>query len=192
MLLNLRGSSGSGKSTVVRQLFSRYGARSIYGRLGPCKPEAYRLTGAPCDAFVIGPYLSACGGCDRLGSMEPVLALVDKYAQRGHVIFESLLISSMYGSVGKFLASYRKDAIVAYLTTSQERCRAQLALRQSNGRARGDASFERHYFGTLKIRKRMLNDDIVRVEDLDPDRAVEQIERWLAYDQINIKQIVTA
>jgi hypothetical protein len=177
MLLNLRGSSGSGKSTVIRALLDRYGSRSIYGCLGLRSPEAYRLDDR---TFVIGPYLTPCGGCDALGSIDRVIELVREYSAKGHdVIFEGLIISSSYGRIGQFLESYGKDALVAFLTTSRQRCYQQLCKRQAEGRARGSKSFDRHYDGTQRIKQRMLREGRLRVEDLDPDNAVMQIAAWL-------------
>jgi hypothetical protein len=181
VIISLRGAIASGKTTVIRSLMSEYHACPLFGLFGRARPEAYWLPFLTDNgAFVLGPYgRTNCGGCDSVGSIDDVLSLLDKYAQRGHVIFEGLLISSMYGSVGEFLERYGKDAIVAFLTTSEQRCRAQLKKRQSAGRARGDASFEHHYYGTLRVKQRMLADGILRVESLDPDRAVQQIEQWL-------------
>jgi hypothetical protein len=181
MVINPRGTSGSGKSTVVRALLSRYGARPIYGGcLGLRAPEAYRLDAPFGRVYAIGPYLARCGGCDALGSIDRVIELLREYSTKGHVIFEGLLISSMYGSVGAFLETFGKDALVAFLTTSRERCYQQLCKRQSeSGRARGDATFDRHYNGTLRVKERMVRDGRLRVEDLDPDRAVSLITTWL-------------
>jgi hypothetical protein len=176
MLLNLRGSSGSGKSTVVRALLSQYGARPIYGCLGLRSPEAYRLDDRAC---VIGPYLTPCGGCDALGSMDRVIELVREYSAKGHVIFEGLIISSSYGRIGQFLESYGRHALVAFLTTPRERAYQQLRKRQAEGRVRGDRSFDQHYDRTQRVKERMLRDGRLRVEDLDPDNAVAQITAWL-------------
>jgi hypothetical protein len=181
VLINLRGTSGSGKSTVVRKLFSQYGHYPIYDLLGPRSPEAYRLDRAPFDGrvYVLGPYLAPCGGCDAVGSIDLVLELCRAYLAKGSVIFEGLLISSMYGRVGEFLETFGKDAVIAFLTTSRERCYQQLCKRQSEGRARGNKTFDRHYDGTQRVKERMLKDGRVRIEDLDPDNAVMQISAWL-------------
>ncbi len=181
MIINIRGSSGSGKSTVIRKLMSEYGTVAQYGMLGPKRPEAYQLRDLHDidDTFILGPYLSNCGGCDAIGSMDKLLKLLYKYNARGHVIFEGLIISSMYGSIGEALEPFGRNALIAFLSTSEARCRAQLVKRQESGRAKGDKSFERHYFGTQKVKARMRADGILRVEDLDPDRAVEQVTKWL-------------
>jgi hypothetical protein len=68
MLINLRGTSGSSKTTIVRRLLHQWGARPIFGLLGLRAPVAYRLDRAPLDApvYVLGPYRTSCGGCDAL------------------------------------------------------------------------------------------------------------------------------
>jgi hypothetical protein len=90
----------------------RYGRYPIFDLLGPRKPEAYRLDLAPFDArvYVLGPYLTPCGGCDAVGSIDLVLELCSAYLAKGNVIFEGLLISSMYGRIGAFLETFGKNA----------------------------------------------------------------------------------
>ena len=182
MLINLRGTSGSGKSTVVRALLGRYGAHPIFDLLGPTAPEAYRLVRAPFKSrvYVLGPYLARCGGCDAVGSIDLLIELLHAYHAKGTVIFEGLIISSMYGSIGQELEKHGKSALIAFLTTPYERCCAQLKKRQSEGRARGNQSFDRHFDGTQRVKERMLKDGRLRVEELDPDHAVTQIATWLA------------
>jgi hypothetical protein len=181
VIINLRGPCASGKTTVIRALMHEYHACPLFGLFGRRRPEAYWLPFLTRDGiYVLGPYVARCGGCDALPSMASVVSLLDKYAPRGHVLFEGLLISGMYGRVGRALERYRQDALVAFLTTPLERCRAQLMKRQSEGRARGSASLAQHYARTLKVKQRMLRDGVLRVENLDPDCAVRQIEHWLS------------
>src|SRR5262249_15014544 len=101
MLVNLRGTSGSGKSTVVRKLMAQCMRKPIYDMFGLRQPEAYKLT-LPQPAFVIGPYTkrpNLCGGCDRILPFALVPQLIEKYAQHGHVVFEGLLIATCYGVI---------------------------------------------------------------------------------------------
>ena len=60
MLINLRGTSGSGKSTAILTVLARFPHKPIYGALGGRLPEAYALTVPGCDrtAYVLGPYLT--------------------------------------------------------------------------------------------------------------------------------------
>jgi hypothetical protein len=99
MLINLRGTSGSGKSTIVRNLMTQCGCKPIHGALGLHLPEAYLLM-LPHPVYVIGPYTTPCGGCDRILPFALVPRLIKQYSQRGHVILEGLLMSTCYGEIG--------------------------------------------------------------------------------------------
>src|SRR5262245_20851875 len=68
-VISIRGTNGSGKSTVVRQVFAQCARRvPIYGLLGLRQPEAYQcvVPHVPDPVFVLGPYLTECGGCDAV------------------------------------------------------------------------------------------------------------------------------
>lgn len=98
MIIQIRGTSGSGKSTVVRQVMMRYNAgRAKVMRVGRKQPLGYILT--PRDPalrklFVVGHYETACGGCDTLPSYDASIELVREAHARGlDVLFEGLLIS---------------------------------------------------------------------------------------------------
>lgn len=99
MIINLRGTSGSGKSTIARQLMSCYGPRTAFYRSGRRQPIGYVLD-HPIDAqegrklAVVGHYETACGGCDTLPSYEVVTDLVKSSHNMGYdVFFEGLLVS---------------------------------------------------------------------------------------------------
>jgi hypothetical protein len=128
MLINLRGISGSGKSTAVLGVLAQYPHEAIHGALGPRLPEAYKLRCAP--VFVIGPYLTPCGGCDRIMPFALVPQLIEKYAQHGHVVFEGLLMSTFYGEIGKLLMEAR-DSAVLFLDTPMADCIARVEGRRA-------------------------------------------------------------
>jgi hypothetical protein len=129
MLINLRGTSGAGKSTVVRNLMAQCGRQPIYGALGLCLPEAYHLV-LPQPAYVIGPYTTDCGGCDRILPFALVPQLIERYAQGGHVIFEGLLMSTCFGEVGRLLMA-RRDSRVMFLDTSLRVCIERVKARRA-------------------------------------------------------------
>jgi hypothetical protein len=107
MLIDLRGTSGAGKSTVVRALMAQCSHKPIYGALGLRLPEAYALTLPQCaPVFVMGPYTTPCGGCDRILPFALVPQLIERYAQRGHLIFEGLLMSTCYGEIGRLMETH--------------------------------------------------------------------------------------
>ena len=131
MLINLRGSHGSGKSTVVRSLLDANDALPIYGLLGH-RPEAYELPG---NTFIIGPYTSVCGGADCIQPYSLIVPLVEKYAAVGHVVFEGALISSCWGAVGQVLERWGHEAIVVFLDTPVDECVRRVEARRAQ---RGD------------------------------------------------------
>lgn len=95
MIVSLRGTNGSGKSTVVRDIMARaVTRRPIYGVLGARYPESYELDlGLPAPLVVLGPYTtaSACG-LDGVTNYDAQLGLVRKYASKGNYILDSLAI----------------------------------------------------------------------------------------------------
>jgi hypothetical protein len=121
MLINLRGTSGSGKSTAVFGVLAQCPHKPI-GRL----PEAYALCAQ--QAFIIGPYTSSCRGCDRILPFALIPKLIAKYAEHGHVVFEGLLISTFYGAIGKLMET--RDSVVMFLDTPLDVCIARVKARR--------------------------------------------------------------
>src|SRR4029079_10425868 len=80
LIINLRGTSGAGKTTIVRSLIASIDiATPIYGALGARLPEAIQLGCLQRPLFALGPYPAA--GCDavvsRLG-VRGVINLLEK------------------------------------------------------------------------------------------------------------------
>lgn len=100
--------------------------RPIYGVLGPARPEAYRLDlGLTEPVYVLGPYP---GGASRFRYAD-VVKIVDRYTQRGHVLFEGVIMGSVFGKLGRYLAS-QPGAHVVFLTTSAAQCVANVRARR--------------------------------------------------------------
>jgi hypothetical protein len=136
MLINLRGTNGSGKSTVVRKFFERcQKSRELFGVLGPRRPEAYAvgLKGVTKPLYLIGPYQTPTGGVDALGlPVEGLIKLLEKYKAKGHVLFEGVVISTTFGALGNWMSEDHKNALVIYLDTSLEDCLSALGERGAN------------------------------------------------------------
>jgi hypothetical protein len=102
VIINLRGTSGSGKTTVVRNLIKSCEVRPIYGLLGHRQPEAIALQRPHRALYALGPYPAA--GCDsilgRLG-VKGVITLLEKYRTRGDIIFEGLIDVRHYRRMAK-------------------------------------------------------------------------------------------
>lgn len=173
MIISLRGTNGSGKSSIVTQLREQAAAWQVsYGLLGPSKPEAYRLNFPKLKRllYVLGPYNTACGGCDAIQPYDLILELIPKYEKLGHVLFEGVLVSSSYGRVGRLMEEYGYErAVMAFLDTSLEQCIENVEKRRTQ---RGDyRPFNPHnlttkYHSVVKSKSKMLAEKKVRVIDL--------------------------
>lgn len=96
MIINIRGTSGSGKSTVVRKIKDCYFESEpimVEGRRQPIGYMLSRVWGKR--LFLAGHYETACGGCDTITSIDQIYELVRQYHNdETDVLFEGLLISA--------------------------------------------------------------------------------------------------
>lgn len=183
MLVSVRGTNGSGKSTVVQGLLAlgRHGPPTkLYGVLGPRMTEALELTlkGVKKPVYVLGSYHVVSGGCDQIQPYDLILDLLRKYAAKGHVVFEGVLVSSSYGRVGRLMEEWGQDAVFAFLNTSLEQCIENVKKRRS---ARDDErEFNPHNLTTkynqiVKNRVKIAAEGKLRVVDLDFGKGTEQV-----------------
>lgn len=187
-LVSIRGTNGSGKSTIVNELLKTPDIRPIYGALGSRNPEAYQLAlpgvGAP--VFVLGPYQrTQCGGCDSIIPFDTILDLLQKYAVKGHVIFEGVIVGSIYGRVGTLMEQWGKNAVAVFLDTTEEECIRRVQARRDSredARAFNPKNLSSKYRAVLGVKKKMLNEDIVRVETVSSDGAGQRILDILGED----------
>ena len=129
MIINIRGTSGTGKSTLVETLMKKYPPKSTKEDFVLKKREAWdpskkkKIVGytLKTDIHVVGRYETKCGGCDTIKTQDQVMELViDAYAKHRHVIFEGLLTCNSYGR-WKELAD-RTPFMFLFLNTSIEIC----------------------------------------------------------------------
>jgi hypothetical protein len=95
MIIQIRGTSGSGKSTAVRKVLDALGGPTDVvwrpaARPGRKVPLYYRVGGLA----VLGHYETPCGGCDTVGSARAVYELIRSLPPDvTHVLCEGLLLS---------------------------------------------------------------------------------------------------
>jgi predicted kinase len=184
MLISLRGTNGSGKGTVIRALFDEHKPKPIYGVLGPRLPEAYMVTIPKCKkpVFVLGPYITACGGCDRLIPFDLIPELIEKYVARGHVVFEGVIVASIYGQVGTLMEKYKKNAIMLFLDTSLYECIRRVQLRRdsrTDTREFNPKNLTTKFKATMRIKEKVTTDGIMRVETASSTVAHKKIVELL-------------
>lgn len=137
-ILNLRGTSGAGKSTVAHTILKMFAWKIVeWGGASGKKPMVYEVTlraGKP-PLFIFGGYRTQCGGCDGITDYSTIVPLLlSKYAPKGHILFEGLLISGGYGNIGRSMAlAERKGhhtSIFALLDTPLELCLKRIGERR--------------------------------------------------------------
>lgn len=123
MIIQIRGTSGSGKSTVMRQVMKELGTWMPCYLPGRKQPFYYHLD----NMAVLGHYESPCGGCDTIGSAGVVYRETMAMLQIGVeiVLTEGLLLSEDVK-----WSSQLPDLRVLYLTTSLETCLSQIKDRR--------------------------------------------------------------
>lgn len=139
MIINLRGTSGAGKSTVVRRVMGLYDRHPYYidGRRQPLGYACHPKEGASPDVrslWVPGHYETPCGGCDTIKTVDQVYEIVRGAAERGYdVLYEGIMVQD---DVKRCVALNRERAvIVVRLTTPMSDCLAAIQARRDE---RGD------------------------------------------------------
>lgn len=165
-VVQLRGTSGSGKTTAMRVLFDLLDAQPFQRDAKGSKVRAYRgvlnVHENPVQVFILGDYSPerSAGGCDTIPTVQETIDLVEKYGSRSGclVVFEGLLLAHSWGALGEYVhPRWGKRYINAFLDTPVEKCIARVTKRRAD---RGqDTEGDR----AAKIEKN-IRDDYYRVE----------------------------
>lgn len=141
MILNLRGTNGSGKSTVALALLNEYRADK------PSLPLAMYTTpkGAEryvegyhikkLDLIIVGAYKTACGGCDGIKTQDLICSAVRAaFSDANNVFFEGVIVSTLfsrYHALARELGSKSPQGRFcwAYLDTPLETCLTRIQAR---------------------------------------------------------------
>ena len=171
MLISLRGTNGSGKTTVIRALLKAAKTqRNIYKVLGNRLPEAYELVipKVKKPVYILGPYhLTDCGGCDRLIPFDIIPPLIASYEKQGHVVFEGVIVSSVYGQIGALMEKYKKKSVMLFLDTPLKECIRRVQDRRDgreDDRVFDPKNLTMKFNATIRVKERALVDGIIRVE----------------------------
>ncbi len=143
MILNIRGTSGSGKSTIVREIMDLYPGNRLRVKRSP-SPKTGRQSKNPLcyvlhrhephgrPLVVVGHYESACGGCDTIPDMDHIFSIVrEAHLSSKDVLFEGLLISAEFNRTYA-LHTDRMPLMVIGLSTPLEECLASVERRRAN------------------------------------------------------------
>lgn len=144
-IVNIRGTSGSGKTTVVTRLLEEWKLLGV--PLGPAETRVIqgkerRVGHLAGSLFIVGRYDTTCGGCDTMnwkGAADDVCDLVREKYHFGPVLFEGLMVSGW--GTGRLRSLWEETGgklHVIQLTTSLEECLASVRQRrEERARAAG-------------------------------------------------------
>jgi hypothetical protein len=147
MIIQIAGTSGSGKSHLMRSFMKwaeeegipkevNYIADSVAEKGKRGSPIGYKFGTKPKpfahNVFVVGAYESPTGGCDTIKSISQVFAVVEGHHKQGvHVLFEGLFC--MNQTRGPALAAeLGKKLVVLQLTTPLATCIASINSRRAD------------------------------------------------------------
>lgn len=182
MIVQIRGTSGSGKSTVVRKIMEACSEKLKIKAHPPFQhpkfekrrqPIGYILNGN--QIGIPGHYETACGGCDTLPGQDIVFEQVRQ--SRGvceHTIFEGLLASEEVRRTVELHEEFPGELVVIQLDTDVEVCLEGIRQRRLD---RGDERplKEDNTRNRVKVIDRAckrLRDAGVRVETLSRENAL--------------------
>ena len=200
IIINPRGTSGSGKTELVRQLLAHYGwtrdrpdtwdrVEPIF-RTGRTHPFAYRLK-HPSDGrplIVLGHYLVTSGGCDTIrvkdGGLPAIMRFAGDFASHGHdVLIEGLRLSSEVALSAKLAATHGLH--ILRLSTPLERCVQNLVTRRRVGRSRLPAISRNTAAEQRRVEEACQHlKHVASVEVLDFERALARARQLLGVDQL--------
>jgi hypothetical protein len=131
MIFNLRGTNGTGKSTVAHMIIHKSKALPIDFWPGAhrrqAKPRAYAGSWRGTPIVILGSYATVCGGMDTITDINDARDLIIQYGtdKRFPIVFyEGLFISHCLGTVaaGLVAAGLKDRTILAYLDTPLKVC----------------------------------------------------------------------
>ena len=152
LVINVRGGTGSGKSTAVRHLLRNAAlAERISDPWAEGRPLGYRATGLVeyCDIYVVGDYddeMRTAGGEDvrRRYGTPYVFDLLNELVEHGHVLIEGRTyntIITMWRRLHEVIVPRGHELIMATLDTSVNQRVANIRARR-NLRQQADRPIE--------------------------------------------------
>ncbi len=176
MVIDICGTNGSGKSTIVRTILTQLGSRKLYGVCGIKQPEAYGCIFEGEPLFILGSYERVTGGVDNIQPYELILDLTRKYVAKGHVLLEGVVASGAYGRLKALLSQLKTPVVLLFMDTSLEVCIANTKKRRG---ARGEDKEFNPTNLTKKYnqmpRQRELSAEKFLVKDISMDNGVKTV-----------------
>jgi hypothetical protein len=183
-IVSIRGTHGSGKSSIVRAIIDKYKLEERFQDRLTKKPERIGYSGESDGGslFVVGSYHNACGGCDGIQPYSRILEIIQARLVEQHCLFEGALVSSSYGSIGHYMNEAEPECgtpIFAFLDTPLEVCLERIKARRAakgNFEPLNPKNTTVKYDNVHRTKDQMARlGSRVRIVDIDHTRPVQQI-----------------
>jgi thymidylate kinase len=184
VIINLRGTSGSGKTTAVRS-FLNFPANTLHRKVtSPKGKTTEKVAGYQIypprlhnPLYLVGSYENVCGGLDGVGTQDDCAKLITKAYLFGNVLCEGLLLSSVSSGAtvpAAMIEAAGKDRVIfAFIDTPLEVCLDRVrARRQERGETKpfNETNTRKKYEDTQAARQRLI-DEGCRVADIPHNDA---------------------
>ena len=186
MLINIRGTSGSGKTTLMRRFFELCTSVAKIQPADSKKPKGYECIYKGEKVFVVGSYENVCGGCDTISTQDEIHQIIDDFAFEGHVMFEGLFISHIYGRYAERAKREPDNHVFIMLETPFDTCMSHI---QNRREAAGKSTVlkdsvynnaRKTYDSTYRIRNKLTADGLVW-EELKLENRFVQFEELIDF-----------
>lgn len=189
MILQLRGTSGSGKSHIVRGVLAEMRQKVKHREPGRRQPIGYTGLFGGGVLGVPGHYETPCGGCDTIPDLTKVFSTVSD-AARGcrHVLFEGLLASEdtrrtleLHEALKAHNRAPMQELRIIHILTPIDQCLEGIQARRD---ARGDTRPLNPANTTNRVRTitracEKLKEAGLAVYATDRDGAAKLVREWL-------------
>lgn len=179
-VINLRGTNGSGKTTIIMKLMKKFGVKPLEE---DGKVWGYKLRTPNKKVFIVGKYETPTGGCDGISKLDEVCRRVAVMARMGDVVlFEGFLISgltSRFVSLAKGVPTHKFKFVI--LDTPVEKCiKRTIKRRQARGNLKHfDPKNLRQKFQAVDSSRKYLEREGMDVRVVNHKKAFNTIVDWI-------------
>lgn len=182
MIIDIRGTNGSGKSWIIHYLLSHYAKEPILTPYHPRKKretKGYLLTDF--DAAIVGHYKRTCGGCDTMKTADAIEIRIRVFAKTYRkVILEGITVSHTFERYNQIAIDFNDDYYFLFLDTSLETCieRVKARREQRDNEKKFDPRNVVSDYERVLVAKRKLTEagrKVIALNHLDPIPQVMEL-----------------